>query len=129
LAIWNFWRKSKDVTKNAKEYVEAAKKVSRPVALALAAVSFVLVFAAVLGLFMAGRWGWNKLREDERKVEQAAPVAEAPSEVPSQNTPAQEQPQSTPQPSTPTPAPSPQPTPPANTPTVIPNTGPDPNLP
>lgn len=59
----NFWNRGKDNVTDAQDYLRSTDHVSRPMALLLSLFGFLLVFAVVFSLFLAGRWLWQRLSD------------------------------------------------------------------
>ncbi len=72
----NFWDNRRGEVTEAQDYLRATDNVSRPMALLLSLVGFLVVFAVVFSLFLGGRWLFNRLSNDtdSTDVEQVAVI-------------------------------------------------------
>lgn len=58
------WRKQRKLMRDASSYVRATDAVSRPVAVLMTVVGFLIILVLLAALFLAGRWTYRQLTKD-----------------------------------------------------------------
>ena len=123
------WFRRRKMMSEAGSYLKATDVVSRPIAIVLTVLTFLIVGGLLYGAFLGGKWVFERFSNDDTPAvvqtqdtnTQEPGVQPAPSAQPAPETPQQSQPSAqTPPPASQPPAP----TVPATGPVTIPDTGP-----
>lgn len=132
MVMFGNWSKRRAAVKDAESYLKATDVVSRPMAILMSLVAFIIVGSLLYSVFLGGRWVYEKVKGNETSVATVTPAPAAPGdsanteniqqEFPAITGPNNQQPANT-TPFTAT-APAASTTTPNTTPTGIPNTGP-----
>ncbi len=75
------WSKRRKMVKDAENYLKATDVVSRPVAVLMTVIAFIIIGLLLFSVFLGGRWAYHKIKGDESSVTTTTtPTSDGPGE-------------------------------------------------